>query len=380
MMSVVNLTKTDLVTHPAELEKLAGLLLEEPVIAVDTESNSLYAYRERVCLIQFSTPEADFLVDSLALKDLSPLAPIFANPNQEKVFHAAEYDIFCLKRDYAFQFEELFDTMLAARILGMKAVGLGNLLESEFGVTVDKRYQRANWGQRPLPDHLLNYARLDTHYLIALRDRLGKELKKRQLWSLAQEDFLRLAKIEPEPSFNTKPPDCWHVRGVFDLNPQQAAILHELCQYRQGVAASADRPLFKIINDHTLVAIASEAPGSLKELSQIQGMTPKQIRRHGKQLLQAVHRGQRAAPLYPPKTERPSQQYLMRLDRLRNWRKKAAQDMGVPSDVVLPRDLMYSLAAQNPGDYPSLTTVMQDVPWRLERFGEQILVTLDKRK
>jgi ribonuclease D len=139
-------------------------------VAVDTESNSLFAYREQVCLVQFSTTQADFLVDPLALADLTPLAPLFADPKIEKVFHAAEYDLLCLKRDFGFSFANLFDTMLAGRILGRKEIGLGAMLEAFYGVQADKRHQRANWGQRPLPAPLLEYATLDTHYLIPLRD------------------------------------------------------------------------------------------------------------------------------------------------------------------------------------------------------------------
>src|SRR5690606_21288536 len=117
-------------------------LAREPAVGVDTESNSLFAYRERVCLIQFSTPTQDFIVDPLALGDLSGLAPLFANPAQQKVFHAAEYDIICLKRDYGFQFANLFDTMVAARTLGWPQLGLAAILENHFGVKMNKRFQR----------------------------------------------------------------------------------------------------------------------------------------------------------------------------------------------------------------------------------------------
>ena len=175
-------TKTALDTMVAALEK-------EPSVAVDTESNSLYAYQEQVCLIQFSTPTQDFLLDPLTLPNLECLAPFFANPNIEKIFHAAEYDVICLHRDFGFTFANLFDTMIAARILGYEGIGLGKLLEQKFNVLVDKKFQKANWGQRPLSEEMLNYARLDTHYLIDLRAILKKELQERQRWILAQEDF-----------------------------------------------------------------------------------------------------------------------------------------------------------------------------------------------
>src|SRR5262245_15126388 len=132
-----------------DLEAVLPALLAAPAIGVDTESNSLYAYHERVCLIQFSLPGRDYVVDPLNLDALAPLYPLFADPAQQKVFHAAEYDVLCLRRDYGFEFANLFDTMVAARILGQTQLGLAALLEKYFGVTMNKKYQRANWGQRP---------------------------------------------------------------------------------------------------------------------------------------------------------------------------------------------------------------------------------------
>ena len=154
-----------LVADEDSLDRLVRDLASHPVVAVDTESNSLHAYRERVCLIQFSTPAADFIVDPIRLPDLSPLAPFFANPSQQKVFHAAEYDLICLRRDYQFEFTNIFDTMSAARTLGWPQVGLAAILDTHFGVKLNKKYQRADWRRRPLTPEQLDYARLDTHYL-----------------------------------------------------------------------------------------------------------------------------------------------------------------------------------------------------------------------
>ncbi|TLN23565.1 ribonuclease D, partial [bacterium] len=155
-----------------KLNRMVAEISGIPYLAVDTESNSLFAYQEQVCLIQLSTEATDYLIDPLVLSDLSALEPVFADPRTEKIFHAAEYDIICLKRDFGYTFVNLFDTMVAARILGRPAVGLGSVLEAEFGLQLDKRYQRANWGQRPLPAAQKAYARFDSHYLIALRQRM----------------------------------------------------------------------------------------------------------------------------------------------------------------------------------------------------------------
>ncbi len=364
------------ITKAKGLARLAHLLSEQPVIAVDTESNSLYVYREQVCLVQFSTPEEDHLVDPLALADLGPLGPIFSDAHIQKTFHAAEYDLICLKRDFGFTFANIFDTMLAARILGRKEVGLGAMLETEFGLQVDKRHQRADWGQRPLPGYLLDYARQDTHYLIALKEKLEKELKKKGLLLLAQEDFQRLCEVEASAENGKN--DCWRVNGVHHLSPQQVAVLQQLCLYRDEVARRCNRPLFKVISDHTLHAIALASPTTLDELKSLPGMTSHQVSRHGKLLLHAVQRGLQAEPVRPPRNIRPDDRFLARLEALKQWRKLKARQLEVDSDIILPRDLLHRLAAKNPQTPTSLAGCMDDVPWRLDRYGDEILKVLNK--
>jgi ribonuclease D len=376
-VSVEKLPKPILITRQEALQNLVELLNRQAIIAVDTESNSLHAYQEQVCLIQFSTPHSDYLVDPLLLEDLSPLRPVFENGHIEKVFHAAEYDVYCLKRDFDFEFRNLFDTMLAARILGREGVGLGTLLEEEFDVHLEKRYQRANWGQRPLPSYLLAYARMDTHYLIALRNRLRAGLLQAGLWPLAAEDFRRLAELPLNGRANEDPTaGCWRVSGAYDLSPQQVAVLVELCRYRDKVARNIDRPLFKVISDATLLAIAERAPHDLQALGQLPGMSRRQVERHGKALLAVVQRGLDADPVYPPRSPRPSEAFLGRVEALRRWRKDTAEQMGVKSDVILPRDLMNAIAEQNPRGMEDLKMVLEEVPWRLKNFGGQILKVL----
>jgi ribonuclease D len=301
------------------------------------------------------------------------LEAVFADAGIEKVFHAAEYDVMTLKRDFDFRFANIFDTMVAARVLGKKKVGLGSILESEFGVKPDKRYQRANWGQRPLPRDLLKYAQLDTHYLIPLRERLRAELKASDRWALAKEDFRRVCQVASFGFNNGRQDGVWRIAGSYDLHPQTAAILHELAAYREQRAQVLDRPLFKVINDQTLLDIALVSPQDLNELSKIRGMSRGQIERHGEELLKAVKRGMKAEPIFPPRSPRPDGAYLERMERLRQWRKRTARRIGVESDVVLPRDLMNAIASQNPKGRPELAKILADVPWRLEEFGEELL-------
>ena len=366
------------ITKVDGFKRLINSLSHQPIIAVDTESNSLFAYREQVCLIQFSTPEADYLVDPLALEDLSPLGSIFADPHIRKTFHAAEYDLLCLKRDFGFSFANLFDTMLAARILGRKEVGLGSILEAEFNLQVDKRHQRANWGQRPLPVYLLDYARQDTHYLIPLCELFERQLKEKKLLALAQEDFQRLCQVDAHPD-NGKTA-CWRVNGVHHLSPQQAAVLQELCKYRDEVARQHNRPLFKVISDNTLFAIASACPATEEELKTLPGMTSHQVKRHGKALLQAVRSGLKGDPIRPPRNIRPDDSFLARVEALKQWRKLKAKELKVESDIILPRDLLHQLASHNPRGPETLAECLVEVPWRREKYGEEILAVLRKVK
>jgi len=224
-----------LIADPTGLTSLVHDLARARVVAVDTESNSLFAYRERVCLIQFSTASGDYLVDPLGFSDLSALAPLFANPRQQKVFHAAEYDILCLKRDYGFEFAAIFDTMIAARTLGWPQLGLAAILEGRFGVKMNKKFQRANWGQRPLTPEQLDYARLDTRYLIPLRDILSAELAAAHRMEEAGEEFSRLARLGARSDANGYgPPGFWRINGARELAPRQAAFAGALRLILEG--------------------------------------------------------------------------------------------------------------------------------------------------
>jgi len=284
MLETLKQTNLVWVDQSQELHKVIDELLSQDIVAVDTESNSLYAYQEQVCLIQFSTREKDILVDALALPDLSLLRPIFQSDKIMKVFHAAEYDLICLFRDYGFQFNFLFDTMIAARTLGYQKIGLGSLLEKYFDVHMDKKYQRANWGKRPLKPEMLEYARLDSHFLIPLAEILQKELRDSGRWSLAVEDFERLTH-DIHDTTESDEEDFWKLRGARDLNSWQAAILKSVYQFREAQAEKQDRPSFKILSHQALVDIASQAPESLEALKKLPSLNYRLVDRYGQVLV-----------------------------------------------------------------------------------------------
>lgn len=370
-MTLDSLPPPVLIQTADDLETLIHDLAHQPRIAVDTESNSLHAYHERVCLIQFSTPSLDYILDPLALDDLTSLAPIFSDPHIQKIFHASEYDIICLSRDYGYTFVNIFDTMQAGRILGRKQAGLDRLLEDKFGIKVNKRFQKADWGVRPLSRDLLLYARLDTHYLIPLSDLLKADLEEKGLWQLAQEDF-RLACNPNGLRTKVDAPAWTRFNARHDMTPRDLTVLNELLACREQIASKLDRPPFKVIDDDSLIAIAKAKPATLEELTET-GLTSKQMQYWGGLLIEAVGRGVDGPLVKRVPVKRPNDEYLKRLDKLKNWRKKAAAEMDVESDIVLPRSLVLALAERGPKDFKA---VMECSPWRLERFGTQIFEVL----
>jgi len=360
-------------TNKLLLEMVADLAAQTRV-AVDTESNSLHAFREQVCLMQFSTINADYLVDPLELKDLSPLGPIFSNPDIEKVFHAAEYDLVCLRRDFDFNFVNLFDTMQAARVLGYPGVGLDRLLGDKFRIQMDKRHQKANWAARPLSKEQIHYARLDTHYLFNLRDVLEKELRQSGRLEFAREDFVRACLVdEQKQKING---ESWErFAGRKDISLRELTILAQLCKWRDQEAEKLNRPPYKVIMDDVFVLLSKNPPEKKVDLSAV-GLSEKQIGLWGDGVLEAIRRGQDAPLVERRAAEAKDDAFLRRLEKLKVWRKKVGLEMGVESDIILPKPYLSRLAENPPASADELALVMKDSPTRVVKYGAQILKTL----
>jgi ribonuclease D len=366
-----------LVVEASDLTALVAQLSRCPVIAVDTESNSLHAYQEQVCLVQFSIPGADYLVDPLNGLDISPLGQIFADPGIEKVFHAAEYDVLCLRRDYGWTFRNLFDTMWGARILGWPHNGLGKILHKKFGVRLNKRWQRHDWGRRPLSAEALAYARLDTHYLLPLREQMLAELEQKNRLLEARELFAEVA--QSEPNFQPFDPDrhLWKVKGARDLSPDTRAILRELLVWRDGEARRRNRPPFKILGKQVLVALAQTRPQHASEMEDIDGLKPHHVRRYGRRIARAIERGIKAEPIKrPPQSPRPPDIVLKRYEALRKWRKKMAARRRVDPDVVISNATLWSLSQRAPQTLDQLRQVDALGDWKRETYGQDLLNVL----
>jgi ribonuclease D len=337
-----------LVTEISHIEWLAERLGGEPRIAVDLESDGFYVYHEKVCLLQLSSEKEDFIIDPLSARDISPLAGIFRDPAVEKVFHAAEYDILSLKRDFGFKVRSVFDTMAAARALGKPKLGLAGLIEEYFGIVLSKKLQRANWGKRPLSEEQIQYARLDTHYLLRLRDKLEPELKERKLLEEAHDSFRKVERIEPtKKSFD--PENYWKLSGARELPPESLAVLRELYFYRERTAAELDRAPFRVLPEPLLVRLAADLPRSVADLSRVHGMTPYLFEHHSRELLEGIERGLQAQPVekLPERSARGEWDgpTARRYEALRAWRKKTSEERGVEPVVILDTDEIKALAA-----------------------------------
>jgi ribonuclease D len=261
-----------LITRQDDLVAVVRVLAAEKHVAIDTETDSFYAYTPRVCLIQLSCNQSDFLLDPLTLRDLSPLAPLLSDPRVEKVLHASENDIIGLKRDFQLSVRPVFDTAIACRLLGRKQLALSRILAEEFGVKSDKKLQRCNWAKRPLSHEQLSYAQQDTHFLIELRHRLQRQLLDRDLWGAAQERFRRLGELRLKPE---KPPHLksyLRLPGVETLSPGSLQVLKALFAYRERLALRSNRAPFRVMTNEVLVRLARERPQDLSSLLRVRGL------------------------------------------------------------------------------------------------------------
>lgn len=373
----VSLPPYKLITNDADWQACLKQLQSESQVAIDLEANSMYAYREQICLIQISIPEQDFIIDPVAPIDLSGLGGIIADAAIEKVFHAAEYDLILMTRQFGWTLRSLFDTMWAARILGYERYGLANILDTVYQVKLDKRYQKSNWCKRPLTSDQLAYAQHDTHFLLSLRDHLAKELEQANRMDEAALIFKEQSQVSL--SDNTFDPDSfWALKGARKLSPQQQAILKELHIYRNEQAMRRNQPLFKIFSNKTLVELATKMPSRPTHLRSIHGMSSGQVRRYGSPLLAIIKKGkQLPPPARPKRKKRPPEDVMQRFDKLHQWRKESAQERGVESDVIISREALWSMAKEFPQTVAELAQIDLVGQWRCDNYGSEILQLLN---
>jgi ribonuclease D len=377
-------TDADLATVAERLEKVF-------IIGVDTESDSFYSYEEKVCLLQISDSEADYIIDPLKVRDLSPLAPVMSNPAIVKILHGADYDVVCLKRDFGFQFSNLFDTLIAAQLLGLPKIGLADLIQRFFGFTVDKQYQRHNWSLRPLQNEHLDYARGDTHWLLALRELLQKRLVENDRVRHAEEECALLEKREwARRGFD--PSGFLKIKQAKSLENTELRVLRSLYIYRNQQAKQMNRPTFKVIPDSVLVSLAKAQPKDLRGLDKLFPAKNSMKRRHGKAMVQAIDDGLADdTPL--PKAPRKNTKTVPKkgkprltgrvaeraLGELKAWRNdQVANNRRLTPFTVASNTTLKSIASMRPFNLQELQDVPEVRKWQVQDFGEQILDVLER--
>lgn len=385
-MSANRSSNPNLIYTQAAFAQMIEQLWTRKVVALDTESDSLFSYYPKVCLIQISTyadesnnPDAvvDFLIDPLRFTAMEPLGQLLADPSCTVIMHAAENDIYLLQREFNFTVTNLFDTQLAARILGWPRAGLAAILEEQFGVVSNKKMQRTNWGKRPLTPEQIAYAQMDTHYLLALREREIKELAERDRWEEAQEGFEQLtstdyrARVAAERSI-------WQLKEARSVPHAQTGVLEAIWLWREQEAQNQDRPPFKIVNNQALVDMAQKQPANLNQLHEINSLSPSEIQRYGAALLNAIHAGKtRPLPALPESTPRYEQWLdkatMDRFDTLRNWRSKTAAARGVAPEIVFSNEVLMEVAKRQPRTIEELREIEAIGPWKAKTYGPDLL-------
>ncbi|MEM9174482.1 MAG: HRDC domain-containing protein [Myxococcota bacterium] len=375
----------EIIDSVEDLEALAKLLMKEDVVAFDTEADSFYHYFDKVCLVQVATRKKCWLIDPLAIggpDKLAPLAPVFSSPKVRVLFHAAEYDIYVLKRDCDFEFTNLFDTMVSAQLLGYPAIGLAALIEKHFGVSLPKDEQRSDWSRRPLTEKQLSYAASDVLYLIRLAEKLEKELKKAKRLDWAMDEFETLCgRSWPDREFDEL--GYLRIKGARSLEPTELAILRELYLLRDLRARDIDRPPFKVLGNRTLLEISRAQPTDLDSLGEIKGITDLILKRLGKDLVSSVKKGLRKPHGPIPKLETSGRKRMdrrteKRLGALKDWRGPRAEELKLDPGVLCPNAALEAIAWAAPANAKDLKGLPELKDWFVREFAEEIAGVLER--
>ena len=316
-------------------------------------------------------------VDPIALDDLAPLGPIFADPNVVLVLHAGDNDLTEFKRRYGFTFASIFDTSIAARFLGVRALGLDALLEQWLGVALPPSRQKDDWSIRPLSPSQEDYAAADVLHLFALKSRLTDELRTIGRLTWVEEECAVLA-VQEIPERGVDPDGYLRVKGARDLSPRGLGVLREVYETRDALARSADRPPFKIVGDEALLKLAIAMPASQAEMAQVPGCTPRVVGRWGPSLLEAIARGRTLDESVLPvlkKSPRPPGNPVAarRADALKRWRTEAAERFGLDPGVLLPNRVISAIADAGPANVGALAAVDGMRRWRVGALGAELV-------
>ncbi|MBF0233600.1 MAG: ribonuclease D [Desulfamplus sp.] len=368
-----------LISSNEELKKQCKKLETHQNIAMDLEADSMHHFKERVCLVQVADPDRHYLVDPLTITDFSPLKPICENPAITKVFHGADFDIRSLDRDFDIKINNLFDTEIACRLLGIQKRSLAALLKKHFNLSIDKRFQRTDWSQRPLSEEMIAYSINDVAYLLELAEILKKKLMDNGRLAWAMEEFelqtqVRYDKNEEDPLFIK-------FKGAGKMSRENLAILEALLQMRAMIAEQKNLPLFKIISAESITKMTIRKPRNINELKQSNALSPRQIAMYGERCIKAIAQGLSLSkdkmPSYPRK-KAPEAQPAMpeRINALKNLRESMSQKTGIEPGFLMSNATITAIAAAHPSCQEDLLRTNGTRQWQVELLGKDVIEIL----
>jgi ribonuclease D len=372
--------RAELIQKSADFASLLGQLRREPLVAVDTEAASFHRHHDRVYLLQLSTRSGTWIVDPLEVTGLPGFDGLLADPGIEVIFHDADYDLRLLAREFGYRAHRIFDTRVAAQLLGETGIGLAALLEKYFQVRLDKRFQRADWSARPLTPEMLDYAATDTTYLPQLRDVLHQRLLQAGRLSWAEEEFSLLEEVRwPDPE--SPEVASLDVRGARALTPRALAVFRELYVWRYRKAEELDRAAFRITGNESLLALAQNPPGNVDALRQVRGLGRELRERYAEEILATIRRGLAIPEAELPRyrrspRHRPDPGFELRLQKLKVVREAESARLQLAPGVLAPNWLLEEITRKAPGTREQLSEVAGLRRWQQEVLGDRILGAL----
>jgi ribonuclease D len=367
------------IDSPEQVELFLDDITGVREIALDTEGASFHRFIDRIYLLQITTRERSAVIDPIPIGAPARLGQMLEDPNVEVVFHDADYDLRLLHQDYGWHARNIFDTRIAAQLLGIKSFGLAALLDQFFGVQLDKKHQRADWSLRPLTPGMLDYAAQDTRYLLDLRDELRSRLEKLGRLEWAREEFDRLEGTKWDEEDESQ--NFLRIKGARDLTRRELALLRELVPWRDGIARELDRATFRVMGNEVLLDIARTAPKSVQQLAGLKGMPRGLLDRGGAAILSAVKSGLEVAeehlPKFPraPKWEK-EEDFEPNVTKLKVVRDAAATRLNLDPGVLCSRERLEAIARKKPSKVKDLDDVPGLRKWQIAEMGEEFVEAL----
>ena len=364
----------------SELQNICDDLLKEKVIGVDLEADSMYCFKEKICLIQIATDKQAFLIDPFELKEISPFLKVLETKDIIKIFHGADFDIRSLDRDYKTRVNNLFDTEIACRFLGIKERGLAALLKRNFNIDADKKYQKANWSKRPFEKGMIAYSIMDVAYLTKLYKIILQKLENKGRFSWAKEEF----EIQEQVRYknNHSSPLFKKFKGAGKIDARSLAVLENLLQLRMQIAKKKDQPLFKIISNASIINLYINKPETVDQILEIKALSKRQVDMYGRLCVEAITKAMELEdeqlPIYP-RTKRPKRDFKVekRIEKLKKMREPLSTSLGIEPGFLLNNALISSIALQKPANTAQLLNIEHVRQWQVENIGENIFTTLE---